>query len=299
MAAEQKTKDPGKAPATSVAILFMSLIAFAGTQCGRRSAEPTKPVTKRAAFFSIEYKETVNPLDYFPLAVGNKWTYASTDRWGVGSGNSIITIKWITEHVITHEYDIPEGKVFPGEFIIRDVRYDDPPDASETELNWFRHIPNLGPAGHRIKNYVVAGNYVFGSLDQGSDAAAKGLSASDRGELSWGERILFFPLDGAHCWSDRLSEERDYQAALLFEAGKGPPPNPSTYYWIVNKREDVEVPYGKVRDAMKLTYTTNGGTSTVWFKEGLGFVKAGFIHGGSYIESETTLVDFTPAQAAK
>ena len=156
--------------------------------------------------FSIEYTEKANPLDCFPLAVGNKWTYASTDRWGVGSGNSIITIQWITEHVITAEYDIPEGKVFLGEFIIRDVRYDDPPEASETQLNWYRHIPNLGPAGHRIKNYLVAGNYVFGSLDQGSDTVAQGLSARYREKLSWGEPILFFPLDGARCWSHRLSE---------------------------------------------------------------------------------------------
>lgn len=280
-------------------ILFLSLIVFAGAQCKRRPAEPAKPVTELVTGFSVEYKEKVNPLDYFPLAVGAKWTYASTDKWGVASVNSIITIKWITEHVITDAYDSPEGKVFLGEFIIRDVQYDDPPGASETELNWFRHIPDLGPASHRISNYLVAGNYVFGSFGRGSDAAAQGLSASDRAELSWSEPILFFPLDAASYWSDRGTEESDYQAALLFEAGKGPAPNPATYYWIVQEREDVDVPYGKVRDAMKLTYTTNGGTTTVWFKEGLGFVKVGFSHGGSYIESETTLVAFVPASAAK
>ena len=60
----------------------------------------------------------------------------------------------------------------------------------------------------------------------------------------------------------------------------------------------MEVPYGKVRDAVKLRYTANCGTATVWFKEGLGFVKAGFIHGGSYIESETTLVDFARHSSA-
>jgi len=281
-----------------VSILFISLLASAGTLCGCRPSRPASP----PAFFSIEYKEKANPLDHFPLAVGNKWTYASTDRWGVGSGNSIITIEWITEHTITGEYDIPEGKVFLGEFIIRDVRYDDPPDASETQLNWFRHIPNLGPAGLRIKNYLAAGNYVFILPDQGYqwwDAAAKGLSARCREELSSATPELFFPLDGARCWSDRVSEERDYQAGLLWEPGKAPPPAPSIYYWIVNEREDVEVPYGKVRDAMKLSYTTNGGTATVWFKEGLGFVKAGFIHGGSYLESETKLVDFTAARTTK
>jgi hypothetical protein len=278
----------------TLSILLVSLIAFGGTQCGCRHSRRAIPT----GLFSIQYKGKADPLEYFPLAVGTKWTYASTDRWGVGSGKSIITIEWITEHTITGEYDIPEGKVFVGEFIIRDVRYDDPPDASETELNWFRHIPNLGPAGLRIKNYLVAGNYVFSLPDQGYqwwDAAAKRLTARCREEHSSATPELFFPLDGAHCWSDRLSEERDYQAALLWKAGKGPAPNPSTYYWIVNEREDVEVPYGKVRDAMKLRYTANCGTATVWFKEGLGFVKAGFIHGGSYIESETTLVDFAPA----
>lgn len=281
-----------------VSILFVSLIASLIWQCACRPSRPASP----PAFFSIEYKEKADPLEYFPLAVGTKWTYASTDRWGVGSGNSIITIQWTTEHAITAEYDLPEGKAFLGEFIIRDVRYDDPPDASETQLNWFRHIPNLGPAGLRIKNYLVAGNYVFSLPDQGYpwwDAAAKGLTARCREELSGATPILFFPLDGACRWSDRVSEERDYQAGLLWKAGKSPPPNPSTYYWIVNAREDVEVPYGKVQDAVKLTYTANCGTATVWFKEGLGFVKAGFIHGGSYNECETKLVDFAPAHTAK
>jgi len=290
--------DRGRGPAS---ILFMSLIVFAGAHCKRRPAEPTKPVTKRGAFFSIEHKEKANPLDYFPLAVGNKWTYASTDKTGVnGSSKSVVTIKWITEHVITAEYDIPEGKVFLGKFIPRDVRYDYPPDANETRLPWSRDTPfGGGPAGlFCAKNYLVAGNYVFSLPDQWWDAAAKGLSASYREQSPWATPQLFFPLDGASCWSDRVTEERDYQAALLFEGGKGPAPNPSTHYWHVNEREDVEVPYGKVRDAVNLTYT-GGGIATEWFKEGLGFVKATFIHGGSYDEWETTLVDFTPAQAAK
>jgi hypothetical protein len=285
-------------------ILFMSLIAFAGAQCKRHPAEPAKPVTKRVtkpvARFSIEYQEKGNPLDYFPLAVGNKWTYASIDKTGVnGSRKSIVTVKWITEHVITAAYDIPEGKVFLGEFLIRDVQYDEPADANEAELRWFRDHPPRGPVGLWAKDYLVAGNYVFSLPEQWWDAAAKGLSARYREELPSATPELFFPFDGACWWSDRVTEERDCQAALLFEAGKGPAPNPSTYYWNVNEREDVKVPYGKVRDAMKLTYTANCGTATVWFKEGLGFAKAGFIHGGSYNECETTLVAFAPAQAAK
>ncbi len=282
----------------TLSILLVSLIVFGGTQCGCRHSRRAIPT----GLFSIQYKGKADPLEYFPLAVGNKWTYVSADKTGVnGSSKSVVTIKWITEHVITAEYDIPEGKVFLGEFIIRDVRYDDPPDANETQLRWFRDNPPRGPAGLWTKNYLVAGNYVFSLPDQGYqwwDAAAKRLTARCREELSSATPILFFPLDGARCWSDRLSEERDYQAALLWKAGKGPAPNPSTYYWIVNEREDVEVPYGKVRDAMKLTYTANCGTATVWFKEGLGFVKAGFIHGGSYNECETKLVDFARRPSA-
>ena len=276
-----------------LSILLVSLIAFAGAQCKRRPAEPAKPVIKRVGGFSIECKEKVNPLDYFPLAVGNKWTYVSTDRTGVnGSSKSVVTIKWITEHAITAEYDIPEGKVFLGEFIIRDVRYDTPPDANETQLRWFRDNPPRGPAGLWTKNYLVAGNYVFDLFDYGWDAAAKGLSARYRDELPSATPILFFPLDGAWYWSDRVTEERDHQAGLLAMAGKGPAPNP-TYYWRVDKREDVEVPYGKVRDAVYLIYPHLGGGEQVWFKEGLGFVKAVLIHSGSYGEWETTLVDFT------
>ncbi|MCL5279415.1 MAG: hypothetical protein M1376_05875 [Planctomycetes bacterium] len=275
-------------------ILLVSLIASAGAPCGCRRSRPASP----PVFFSIEYKEKVDPLEYFPLAVGAKWTYASTDKTGVnGSSKSVVITKWITEHVITAEYDIPAGKVFLGKFILRDVQYDEPPDANETQLRWFRDTPPRGPAGLWTKDYLVAGNYVFDLFDYGWDAAAQGLSARYRDELPSATPELFFPLDGAHCWSDRVSEERDYQTALLAMAGKGPAPNPSTYYWIVRGREDVEVPYGKVRDAMKLTYTANCGTATEWFKEGLGFVKAGFSHGGSYGEWETTLVHYSSATA--
>jgi len=279
------------------------LIACAGAQCRRRPAEPAKPVTKGDASFRIEYQEKVNPLEYFPLAVGNKWTYASTDRTGVnGSSQSVVTTRWITEHVITAEYDIPEGKVFLGQFLIRDVRYEEPPDANETQLRWFRdhfrdHPPSR-PAGLQAKNYLVAGNCVFDLEDEGWEAAAKRLAARYREGLSWSEPILFFPLDGVSRWSSRATEESDYQAGLLCEAGKGPAPD-LVGYWEVDKREDVEVPYGKVRDAVYLIYPHLGGGEQVWFKEGLGFVKAVLIHSGSYGEWETTLVDFTPAQAAR
>jgi hypothetical protein len=265
------------------------LIASAGFACGCRPSRPASP----PAFFSIEYKEKADPLEYLPLAVGNKWTYASIYKSGIGSAGAIITIEWITEHLITGACDIPEGKVFLGDFLTRDVRYEYPPDSEAAARDWFRHVPSLGPADLPTKNYLIAGNYVFDLPDQGWDAAAKGLSARYRDELPSATPIFFFPLDGARLWSDRLSEERDYQAGLLAMAGKGPAPNPSSYYWIVDGREDVQVPYGQVRDAVKLRYTTLGGTATVWFKEGLGVVKAGFIHGGSYNECETTLLDFT------
>jgi hypothetical protein len=249
--------------------------------------------------FSIEYTDKADPLDYFPLAVGNRWTYKSIDREGIGQSGGVITIEWITEYVITGECNIPEGKVFLGDFITRNVRYEYPSDSDVAGLDWFKRVPYQGPASFRTRNYLIAGNYVFGFFDQSWDAAAQGLSAQYRDDLPSATPVFFFPLGVARVWSSRLSEERDYQAGLLAMAGKGPAPNPSTYYWMVEGREDVLVPYGKVQNAMKLMYTANCGSSMVWFKEGLGVVKAQFIHGGSFWEEQTELIDFTAARTTK
>jgi hypothetical protein len=249
--------------------------------------------------FSLEYKEKANPLDYFPLAAGNKWTYKSIDREGIGQSGGVITIEWTTEHVITGECNIPEGKVFLGDFITRNVRYEYPSDSDVAGLDWFKTIPYRGPAALGAKNYLIAGNYVFGLSDQCWDAAAQRFSAQYWDGLASATPDFFFPLGAARVWSDRRREEADYQAGLLAMAGKGPAPNPSTYYWMVEGREDVLVPYGKVRNAMKLMYTANCGSSMVWFKEDLGVVKAEFIHGGSFCEERTELVDFTAARATK
>ena len=211
----------------------------------------------------------------------------------------IIGAEWTTEHVITGECDIPEGKVFLGDSITRDVRYESPADCDVRVLDCLKTIPYRGPAAFDAKSYLIAGNYVFAPFDQSWDAAAQGLSAQYRDDLPSATPVFFFPLGVARVWSSRLSEERDYQAGLLAMAGKGLAPNPSTYYWMVEGREDVLVPYSKVQNAMKLMYTANCGSSMVWFKEGLGVVKAQFIHGGSFWEEQTELIDFTAARTTK
>jgi len=278
-----------------VSVLFVSLIVSAGSSCGRRPSGQPEPLV----FFSLEYDKKANPLDYFPLAAGNKWTYKSIDREGIGQSGGIITIEWITEYIVTGQYNIPEGKVILGDFITQNVRYEYPSDSDVAALDWFKRVPCRGPASFRHKNYLIAGNYVFDLGDYGWDAAARGLSAKYRDDLPSAMPIFFFPLGVARVWSDRRREEADCQAGLLWEAGKGPAPNPAQNYWTIEAREDVRVPYGKVKGATKLLLHENCGGSVVWFKDGLGVVKAGFIHVGSYMEEETQLVDFTAARTTK
>lgn len=253
----------------------------------------------RRVFFSLEYREKANPFHYLPLAVGNQWTYRSIYRAGIGQSGGVITVEWITDYIVTGEHDIPEGKVFLGDFVTRDVKCEYPPNSDAVAVDWHKRIPYRGPASFRTKNYLIAGNYVFDLPDQDWDAAAKGLSPEYRDRLNSVTPVFFFPLDGAHLWSDRRTEEADYQAGLLWEAGKGPAPNPAQYYWTIDAREDVQVPYGKVKGATKLRFCENCGGSMVWFKDGLGVIKAGFIHVGSYWEEETQLVDFTTARTTK
>jgi hypothetical protein len=62
-------------------------------------------------------------------------------------------------------------------------------------------------------------------------------------------------------------------------------------------REEVVVPYGRVKDAMHLHYGTLGGPSKVWFKEGIGIIRATTQRNPDFLSEEVVLLEFTSPKA--
>ncbi len=275
-----------------------SVALILGTICcaiawGASEPELAAGKTEPPKILSIEVKERVNVFAYFPLEVGNTWVYQNTFKSAVGtSTDKIITITWTSEVAVQAHYDVPEGKVVVRKTTNRGVKYDYPEGVKDEDVAWFKkNYPETYP------NYLIQGNYVY-ALPEGSwDAEHKCLSDEFKKRFATGERTpdFFFPMEKVWGWSERKREQKDLKAAALWKAEKGPAPNPAMYYWLVEDKEAVTVPYGSVKGAFRLIERGAGGGLQVWFKYGLGVVREYFKHNGSYYEKESVLKGFIKA----
>lgn len=263
-------------------IISLVLVLCSFTCIGSGDAAKSDP------YFSIEVKENVDVLDYYPLAIGNKWVYQHEYKSAIHNTGKIITITWISEITVKEHHDIPEGRMIVRTLTIRDVHYDYPEEVDEEDVSWYKNnIP-----GRQASHYLLKGNYVYRVPGWGWDEESKMLNKKYAGRIGKNAPMFFFPMEKVHAWADRKREEKDYRQGELFEQGKGPAPNPGMYYWIVEGKESIEIPYGKLKDVFRLRYGTLGGPSIVWFKKGIGVVKRKYTHSGSYFESETSLERF-------
>ena len=108
---------------------------------------------------------------------------------------------------------------------------------------------------------------------------------------------FFYPLDKVVVWAERSRELKAMEEERLFMAGLGPAPNPANYFWHVEDREEVVVPYGRVKDAVRLHYGTLGGPREVWFESGIGVVRDTIQRNLDFLSEEVVLLDFTPPAA--
>jgi hypothetical protein len=58
------------------------------------------------------------------------------------------------------------------------------------------------------------------------------------------------------------------------------------------RREEVIVPYGRIKDTMLLRYGTLGGPHKVWFKEAIGIVRETHQRRSDFLSREMVLLDF-------
>jgi hypothetical protein len=261
-------------------------------------------------YFSLEYKEPVNVLDYFPLEVGNRWVYENTHEKAVRTmperpekqsredgpcdpseycGPTLVK-RFIKEVVVTAHYDVPEGKVIMRQVREKDISFEYPPDTDPEETKGLTRKEKV-----HLEPYLIKGNYVFNVPEWGWDKERKDLTPRFRERLEDSIPAFFFPIGNVHLWAERAREERDYRQGELWKQGKGPPPNPGMYYWVVEKSDSVKVPYAEIKNVYFLMYRTTGGPSMVWFKEGIGVVKTAYVHSGTYLRSSSELKAYYPA----
>lgn len=261
-------------------------------------------------FFSIEYKKPVQVFDYFPLEVGNRWVYDNThttavrtvpERPETENGKACIcdpfeycgpalVKRFIKEVVVTAHYNVPEGKVIVRQVREKDIRFEYPPDIDPEELRELSREEKIS-----TEPYLIQGNYVYKVPDWGWDMKEKALTPAFRSRLEDSVPAFFLPMGKVRLWAERTREERDYQQGELWKQGKGPPPNPGMYYWVVEESDSVKVPYAEIKKVHFLMYRTQGGPSMVWFKDGLGVVKNLYVHNGTYWQSSSELKAFYPA----
>lgn len=248
-------------------------------------------------FFSIEAQgasdeEVVRAL---ALEVGNTWLYDYTYKSAIGSTGKIITIRYGKELRVLEHCRTSDGLVVVMGLSTRGVQFDYPDGVQEGALTWFKRSFPEKDASH----YLIRDGYVFGLLASVWDDENKVV------EDTWLDRRaewfpdFFFPMSRGVRWTRRPHEESDRRQGELWKAGKAPAPNPGIGYGIVMGTEMVRVPFGEVRDALRVTYPSLCGMPVVWLKEGIGMVKEAFRHGGSYYECETVLREFRRAAPGK
>jgi hypothetical protein len=248
------------------------------------------------AYFSREFKGAVNVHDYFPLKVGTRWSYRHTSKDLAGPQMAMISVRWIEDIRIVARRKLPEGELILRKTTVRDIKTEHADNAQAEDVEWFRQQPLRLTRTH----YLIQGNYVFEVSEYDLDL--------DR--LEWlhdnftrtvGPREplprFFFPMEKVSVWAERSLELKTMEEARLFQAGLGPAPNPANYFWHVLGREEVVVPYGRIKDAVHLHYGTLGGPGEVWFKRGVGIVRETAQRREDFLNREVVLLHFAPPVA--
>ena len=246
--------------------------------------------------FSLEETQSAKVLDHFPLRVGNRWIYSEMSATRMAAPLRQIKSTWWKEVSIVEHISIPEGTLvrrrerfsdFQQEFSPRQQEFF-PGWTAEQKAEYLRSLP-----AEKESYYLIRGNYIFDLGERGWDPERGELTGRYRTELD--TTIVpdfFFPLTPGLMWAEKNRERRDLEQVRRFRQGTAGAPNPGMYYWRVEGREDVEVPYGKVTGADRLVYRALSGSVHRRFKDGLGVVRERKYRSGSYLEFESVLVEF-------
>jgi hypothetical protein len=207
---------------------------------------------------------------WFPIHVGDKWTYKHETRNDAGRGRAHPEIRrWKTEETTVGSESIPEGTL-----VVRRIRTLDPPPASAAKQE-------------DQTAYLIRGDCLY--MFRGVDWKHLGhqLTPALREDLLAGHIAadFCFPLAvgktwGAPHWAEwRVpADAKDWRVAGI-KARDPSAPDKQKMYHIT---------------AMS-SYLGSGMTADLWFEKGVGIVREEEIHHGTIGEARMRLLRFEPA----
>jgi len=219
-----------------------------------------------------------DPLAWFPLQVGSRWTY--DHEWISGDRNRPDVDRWTTVETITRWVTIPEGLL-----VLREAQ----PQSHATQPAVNREVvaPNgerryvQGPihahgdlAARAGQPYLLQRNCVYG-VGAGWDSQKQELRSEFREYLKQGALSpdFCFPLRAGQAWGNKdipwsVEPPRPGLGAFL----------PATYAGAVH---------------IFSSHYGSGGWDDVWFQKGVGVVGEHYIHNGTYDEYTKTLRSYS------
>lgn len=258
---------------------------------------------------SVTAKEQGNPLDYLPYKVGARWRYHKIERESCEvDGIGTVTSEWWEQ--ISSICKIAEGKLISFDIIDRSTSAEATGKPCKEWLDW------VTTQQRPEKRYVlIVGPRVFELPQSAIDTTQNKPKLQNTFNLDEVDPDYFFPMTEPIWWASKSMELCAKEAFESWvrnpaKAGEslesktsdcqrliGPPD--SSYFWIVEGFETVTTSMGTIDHTAHLRYQTRGGALQRWFKPGLGLVKETFVHGGSFLETETTLMEFQPGGSGR
>lgn len=218
-----------------------------------------------------------DPLSWFPLRVGTRWTYEH--EWKSRNRDQPDVDRWTTQETVTGWVKIPDGLV-----VLRDVK--EPGNSTRQRDRTQVVAPNGGHevqlSAHRgflisrdRQPYLVHGNCVY-VIGNGWDRENQSLRRKYQEYLA--NHVLSpdfcFPLQMGRRWGN------NDVAWAVEPAGAGVASFlPRQYAGAIH---------------IFSSHFGSGGSDDVWFQTGIGIVAEHYIHNGTYDEYNKKLVSFTP-----
>ena len=267
---------------TLVASGFVLVVASAslGARLG-----PSQPCP--ATGFSCERTSVVDPGTWYPLCVGTRWTYRNTNAMATGN-NGVVETRWISSEEVVSRTPCTGGLVVRIDVTPSNIERDYPAGLAADSRTWFEK----NVAVPSSKGYLVRGSAMYPFTPTSWGEPCRSVNPERLREIDGSQAEFYFPLEDGAMWSDREREEQDYAAICAAYRGEGQFPNPGFYYWRVEDREDIDVPWHNALAAWHMAYFAVGGAPHRWFVRHVGIVKERFSHNGSLWETSSALLSF-------
>lgn len=268
------------------------VLCVAGTVLGAIVLGPSEPCPTTG--LSCERTSVVDPDTWYPLCVGTRWTYRNTNAMAT-TNQGVAETRWDSTEEVTSRTSCGGGLVVRIDVTPSNIERRFPAGLAADSRTWFEK----NVAVPSTKGYLVRGSAMYLFTPTSWAEPCRSLTQERLREIDASGPEFYFPLDDRAMWSDRKREEEDYAAICAAYRGEGHLPNPLFYYWSVQGREDIDVPWHTALAAWHLAYFTVGGAPHTWFVRHVGVVKERFSHNGSLWETSSALLSFRPGHGCR